>query len=155
MFLKNQVVFVQFHPVVYMVKLNIEMSMASLIVRLARGTEIDADIGMHDGSTGPPNSQQQRSGVHQSQIKSNAYHFQSFELTSTKGPGLHSRNNSDDLKGQIHCRTDLNVVVEQANITSEDERSKSSRSSNEAPAYSMFGDETPLHKENFAKATLV
>ncbi|KEZ42892.1 hypothetical protein SAPIO_CDS5325 [Scedosporium apiospermum] len=35
MSLKNQVVFVQFHPVAYMVKLNIEMSMASLITRLA------------------------------------------------------------------------------------------------------------------------
>ncbi|KAF2022618.1 hypothetical protein EK21DRAFT_51040, partial [Setomelanomma holmii] len=37
MFLKNGVVYVQFHPVVYMVKLNIEMSMASLVVRLAQG----------------------------------------------------------------------------------------------------------------------
>jgi hypothetical protein len=139
-----------------MVKLNIEMSMASLIVRLAKGTEIDADIGGLDSSTGPSNSQQQqRSGVQQSQIRSNAYHFQSFELTSTKGQGLHSRNNSDDLKGQIRCQTDLNVVVEQVNITSEDGRSRSSRSSNEAPAYSVFGDETPLHKENLAKAALV
>jgi hypothetical protein len=32
----NPVVYIQFHPVTYMVKLNIEMSMASLIIRLAR-----------------------------------------------------------------------------------------------------------------------
>ena len=38
MFLENGLVFVQFHPVTYMVKLNIEMSMASLITRLARGS---------------------------------------------------------------------------------------------------------------------
>ncbi|CAJ2504158.1 Uu.00g115520.m01.CDS01 [Anthostomella pinea] len=37
MWLPNEIVFIQFHPVVYMVKLNIEMSMASLITRLARG----------------------------------------------------------------------------------------------------------------------
>ncbi|KAF1966145.1 hypothetical protein BU23DRAFT_441513, partial [Bimuria novae-zelandiae CBS 107.79] len=37
MFLKNQIVYIQFHPVTYMVKLNIEMTMASLVVRLARG----------------------------------------------------------------------------------------------------------------------
>jgi hypothetical protein len=36
MSLPNQVVFIQFHPVAYMVKLNIEMSMATLITRLAR-----------------------------------------------------------------------------------------------------------------------
>ncbi|KAL2211649.1 hypothetical protein CC79DRAFT_1317741 [Sarocladium strictum] len=36
MFLKNQVVYIQFHPVAYMVKLNIEMSMAALITRLAQ-----------------------------------------------------------------------------------------------------------------------
>lgn len=55
MFLKNQVVYIQFHPVVYMVKLNIEMSMASLIVRLAQGkTENDADPEDLGSSTGPP-----------------------------------------------------------------------------------------------------
>uniref|UniRef100_A0A0D2XSV6 Integral membrane protein n=1 Tax=Fusarium oxysporum (strain Fo5176) TaxID=660025 RepID=A0A0D2XSV6_FUSOF len=36
MSLPNQTVFIQFHPVVYLVKLNIEMSMASLITRLAQ-----------------------------------------------------------------------------------------------------------------------
>jgi hypothetical protein len=35
MSLPNPVVYIQFHPVTYMVKLNIEMSMASLIIRLA------------------------------------------------------------------------------------------------------------------------
>ncbi|KAJ4172740.1 hypothetical protein NW754_002943 [Fusarium falciforme] len=41
MSLPNQVVYIQFHPVAYMVKLNIEMSMASLITRLARGENAD------------------------------------------------------------------------------------------------------------------
>jgi len=36
MSLKNQVVYIQFHPVAYMVKLNIEISMASLITKIAR-----------------------------------------------------------------------------------------------------------------------
>ena len=43
MSLPNQVVYIQFHPVTYMVKLNIEMSMASLISRLARGS-VDNDM---------------------------------------------------------------------------------------------------------------
>jgi|TARA_R110002003_G_scaffold245_2_gene17595 redox-regulated HSP33 family molecular chaperone len=37
MFLENQIVYIQFHPLVYMIKLNIEMSMATLVVRLAQG----------------------------------------------------------------------------------------------------------------------
>ncbi|RGP67703.1 hypothetical protein FSPOR_5893 [Fusarium sporotrichioides] len=41
MSLPNQVVFIQFHPVAYMVKLNIEMSMAKLITRLAKGENSD------------------------------------------------------------------------------------------------------------------
>jgi hypothetical protein len=41
MFLQNQVVYIQFHPVTYMVKLNIEMSMASLITRIAKDTVQD------------------------------------------------------------------------------------------------------------------
>jgi hypothetical protein len=153
MFLKNQVVFVQFHPVVYMVKLNIEMSMASLIVRLARGKEVDTDIAMFESSTDPPNPQQQRSAMGKSQIESNSNHFQSLELTPTKGMDLHSRDNSDDLKGQIRCRTDLNVVVEQVNSITEDGGSRSSIGSNEAPTHSLFADETPLRKEDSSKAT--
>jgi len=35
MFLPNHMVFTQFHPVAYMVKLNIEMTMASLIRRIS------------------------------------------------------------------------------------------------------------------------
>ncbi len=42
MSLPNQVVYIQFHPVAYMVKLNIELSMASLITKLAyRGLSDD------------------------------------------------------------------------------------------------------------------
>jgi hypothetical protein len=35
MSLKNQLVYIQFHPVTYMVKLNIEMTMAHLITKIA------------------------------------------------------------------------------------------------------------------------
>ncbi|KAL5324726.1 hypothetical protein ACEPPN_009274 [Leptodophora sp. 'Broadleaf-Isolate-01'] len=38
MSLKNQLVYIQFHPVAYMVKLNIEMSMANLITKLAQNS---------------------------------------------------------------------------------------------------------------------
>jgi hypothetical protein len=38
MFLPNPLVYTQFHPVAYMVKLNIEMTMASLIKRIAQAS---------------------------------------------------------------------------------------------------------------------
>lgn len=43
MLLPNKIVYLQFHPVAYMIKLNIEMSMASLITRLARAGGGKAD----------------------------------------------------------------------------------------------------------------
>lgn len=44
MSLPNQVVYIQFHPVAYMVKLNIEMTMADLITKLASGDRADARL---------------------------------------------------------------------------------------------------------------
>lgn len=143
MFLKNQVVYIQFHPVVYMVKLNIEMSMASLIVRLAQGkADNDATPGGFDSSTGPSNSQSDR------QSRAKPSQFQSFQLTSAKGgrSKFHSRNDSEESLGQIHRTTELNVVVEHVDKFKESSEG-SSRSSHETP-HSMFGDEAPLHKNN-------
>ncbi|THV03371.1 hypothetical protein K435DRAFT_835939 [Dendrothele bispora CBS 962.96] len=40
--LKNQFVYCQFHPITYIVKLQIEIMMSNLIVRVARATGIDA-----------------------------------------------------------------------------------------------------------------
>ncbi|RDL31408.1 Uncharacterized protein BP5553_09617 [Venustampulla echinocandica] len=45
MSLRNQVVYIQFHPVAYMVKLNIEMTMARLITKLAQNSVNDRVAG--------------------------------------------------------------------------------------------------------------
>lgn len=45
MSLKNPLVYIQFHPVTYMVKLNIEMTMAALITKIARGAETEIVAG--------------------------------------------------------------------------------------------------------------
>ncbi|ROW02027.1 hypothetical protein VPNG_07625 [Cytospora leucostoma] len=55
MSLPNQAVFMLFHPLVYTAKLNIEMTMASLIVKLARSGRNDAhepDTTSHTGHHG-------------------------------------------------------------------------------------------------------
>jgi len=63
MSLKNQVVYIQFHPVAHVVKLNIEMSMASLIAKIvfnsieARNNELIVQSSSHNHSHFPPRNQ--------------------------------------------------------------------------------------------------
>ena len=53
MFLPNPMVYIQFHPVTYVVKLNIELRMASLIRKLARDSNLNNEI--HEASMNLPN----------------------------------------------------------------------------------------------------
>ncbi|KAF1947038.1 hypothetical protein EJ02DRAFT_334813 [Clathrospora elynae] len=160
MFLKNQVVYIQFHPVVYMVKLNIEMSMASLVVRLAQGkTENDMYPEEYFSSTDPA-SHSRSAAVHRS------IQPKSIPLTSRsrKGgggmmsPGL-SKIDSDESLGGIECRTDLSISVEDRKDFDGKgfglDGSSVSSNSHDAPALSMFGDETPLHKQGVRKSEKV
>ncbi|KAK3934369.1 hypothetical protein QBC46DRAFT_427607 [Diplogelasinospora grovesii] len=124
MSLPNQVVYIQFHPVAYMVKLNIEMSMASLISRLAQ-SPTDAEIN--------PNSLSQEHGksrdlsryyAHDSS-RAHSHVLKSFHRTSI------GASPADDIETiladdtGIHRRTDLDIQVESAassrsNVTSRD-----------------------------------
>lgn len=142
MFLKNQVVYIQFHPVAYMVKLNIEMSMASLVVRLARGKSDTDDYDFHSSTankhSAPHNPTRRRSGA-----KQGDNYFESFQLSSkTHAERGHRPSDSDSTVEQfgITCRTDVIVesVEEEGSVTKE-------RSLNETIG-DAFGDEAPLNK---------
>jgi hypothetical protein len=145
MFLPNQVVYIQFHPVAYMVKLNIEMSMASLVVKLARGkTETD----MYDHHTSSdvrsnPRSHQPHRNTHNALNNPN---FESFQLSSvTRG---HRRtDSSDDELGGITRKTELNVVVEDADKDVTREGSISKSNSLAELSGDKYSDEIPLHKK--------
>jgi hypothetical protein len=142
MFLKNQVVYIQFHPVVYMVKLNIEMSMASLVVRLAQGKP-ENDMfpeEFHSSTNKTPHGRADLSGNHSQRV-----HIQSIQLKQKQG-GTHalSKIDSEESLRGIHCQTELDVTVERVESKKE---AGSSRSSHDAP-HSMFGDDIPLHKDN-------
>ncbi|KAF1918801.1 hypothetical protein BDU57DRAFT_443699 [Ampelomyces quisqualis] len=122
MFLNNQVVYIQFHPVVYIVKLNIEMSMASLVVRLAQGRP-ENDMYLKDKFQ--DSSIKSRSELHSGQHT----HIQSVQMKSKRGGNnVLGANDSNESPGGIHCQTDLNVVSELA-------------------LHSMFADDIPLHKK--------
>ncbi|KAF1839021.1 hypothetical protein BDW02DRAFT_540403 [Decorospora gaudefroyi] len=162
MFLKNPVVYIQFHPVVYIVKLNIEMSMASLVVRLAQGRpQNDMNPEEFHSSTGPA------SHSHSAANHRNLHQPKSIQLTSRSKRGTTALNSphlskidSDESLdmgrglGGIECRTDLHITHEDRKdldakdfVDRKDFVEGSSRGSNDAPTPSVFGDETPLHKK--------
>ncbi|XXG99743.1 hypothetical protein Hte_006084 [Hypoxylon texense] len=110
MSLPNPIVFVQFHPVTYLVKLNIEMSMASLITHVAR----EAGLGDEENSDpqfslsyGKNRSQGTRNA---NQSHNDALQMKTFHTTAV-GAG-NSDEDFDVLKdhvGGIHRRVDVRI----------------------------------------------
>jgi hypothetical protein len=158
MFLKNQVVYIQFHPVTYMVKLNIEMSMASLVVRLAQGkTANDMDPEEFHSSSAPDSHVRSSAARGSAQPKSIQLTSRSKRgTTGLRSPGLSKIDSDESLDlGVIECRTDLHITHEPR--TSFDRKDftdrkdfvpieGSSRGSNDALTPSVFDDDAPLHK---------
>ncbi|KAI1465827.1 uncharacterized protein F4812DRAFT_113792 [Daldinia caldariorum] len=109
----NPIVFVQFHPVTYMVKLNIEMSMATLITKVAR----DAGLGdeetndHHDPSLSYANNRSQvgRSNIHHSH--NDAVALETYHTTTIGYGGRGSEEDFEALKNVngIHKRVDVRV----------------------------------------------
>ncbi|KAL5117378.1 hypothetical protein ACEQ8H_004694 [Pleosporales sp. CAS-2024a] len=144
MFLKNQVVYIQFHPVVYIVKLNIEMSMASLVVRLAQGRP-DNDMYPEEKLI----SSSKKAIDLGSDMRSGHHGQQHVTIQSIQAPKRGAKNgikdnDSEERIAGIHCQTDLNVTVE---LVESGEGASSSRSSQEPPR-SIFEDDTPLQKRH-------
>jgi hypothetical protein len=138
MFLKNQVVYIQFHPVVYIIKLNIEMSMASLVVRLAQGKP---ENDMYPEEKFNSSSNKHRSDLPPGQQT----HIQSIQLKQKRGLNhVLSASGSEESLGGIHCQRDLHVMVEHVEAN---KGAQSTRSSQEGP-HSMFGDDIPLQDKN-------
>lgn len=103
MSLPNQVVYIQFHPVAYMVKLNIEMSMASLITRLARGDNNDVRMNSLSDTDrlryyGNDETTTNRNAGLKSMTKSRARHTMTKESggsTATQGSGIQKTTDVD------------------------------------------------------------
>jgi hypothetical protein len=147
MFLKNQVVYIQFHPVVYIVKLNIEMSMASLVVRLAQGRPENDMMYPEDKFVSSSNKATHlRSNVRSGNHGQQRTHIQSVTIPKR---GLKDALDDDDSEGSmrgIHCQTDYNVTVEQAGSQKDVGSSRSSWI--QEPPRSTFDDDVPLQKRS-------
>ena len=111
MSLPNQVVYIQFHPIAYMVKLNIEMSMADLIVKTARNSEID--VMSASSSAGPfPDSKTVPSRFANTNTNTNSHDYVGGQgSTAHAGHAPESQMNNirrDDIKG-ITRQTEVQV----------------------------------------------
>ncbi|KAI1477705.1 hypothetical protein K445DRAFT_321957 [Daldinia sp. EC12] len=109
----NPIIFVQFHPVAYMVKLNIEMSMATLITRVAReaGLGDEETDDHHDASLSYAKNRSQvgRSGIHHSH--NDAVPMNTYHTTTIGGGGRVSEEDFEVLKdvNGIHRRVDVRI----------------------------------------------
>jgi hypothetical protein len=113
MSLPNQVVYVQFHPVAYMVKLNVEMSMANLIKKLAKDS-VD-DRNHHIESMSHVYSMNDRTQTsNQTAIKMKSGNHTSASVAKL---GKSSAANVDGFDG---IRTTTEVLVKVENVPSID-----------------------------------
>lgn len=116
MSLPNQLVYIQFHPVTYMTKLNIEMTMATLIARLAQGTAADeypwlskSDQRTNGGHTGVRGQESQRHPWAQSQALQ--YIQRPKEAHASSDEDLADLESLAGREG-IHKRTEVRVRIE-------------------------------------------
>ncbi|KAM0815988.1 hypothetical protein AB5N19_01789 [Seiridium cardinale] len=108
MSLPNQVVYIQFHPVAYMVKLNIEMSMATLITRLARHGSND----VHMNTLSESDRRRQYGTDENATAPARDVGLKSF----TRSKIRHDPDDVDPAHGGGIQRTyDVNVTVQQSN----------------------------------------
>ncbi|KAI0469696.1 hypothetical protein GGR56DRAFT_662244 [Xylariaceae sp. FL0804] len=108
MWLPNQTVFIQFHPVTYIVKLNIEMSMASLILKLAQSR--DADINFHSLSYSRHRTQNDEEGA----CNNRSVGLKSFNQAGAKSSEVSDSESDASRPGanEIHRKIDFKVTVE-------------------------------------------
>ena len=109
MFLPNPVVYIQFHPVTYLTKLNIEMSVANLIARLARnGQTSDQFRSSSYNNTAPHN-------VNGNPQFGNEQDLALKSFTKSRIRSEPNDNDSDDgvnqQLGGIHKRLEYEVTV--------------------------------------------
>lgn len=115
----NQLVFTQFHPVTYMVKLNIEMSMASLIAHLAASQSTQA-FSSYSDPHGDLSHPAPRTGTLNRGANPESRHGESIELGLSSDEDLRKTHNG---KAGIHKRVDVEVRFDSSkSVKSSEER---------------------------------
>ena len=117
MSLPNQVVYIQFHPVTYMVKLNIELSMANLITKLAYSGRNDDFYSRSLGFTANGEGHGDDQGMaddNRSTKNQGLKRFPSNTDTDTEGQAGDTPRPMRKKDGGIRKRTEIGITVEHA-----------------------------------------
>jgi len=114
MFLKNPMVYTQFHPVAYMVKLNIEMTMASLIRKLAQ-----ASISEREGRSMGYSNEYSTHGSSHNHTHAGSRAINSGNHAFARAQGRKSSDANIEL-GDRHIHTKTTVRITDENFSSSD-----------------------------------
>ena len=115
MFLPNQTVFIQFHPVTYIVKLNIEMAMANLIRKLAQNGHADArQDESGTSSTHPYGYGTESFGRGHNQDRELTTYTRTINHNKAERPGSAAGSDDSGFGGGIQKTMQYNVTVDDA-----------------------------------------
>ncbi|KAM0561999.1 hypothetical protein ACHAPJ_002441 [Fusarium lateritium] len=138
MSLPNDIVYVQFHPLAYLVKLHIEMNMADLITKVVKASNPNGYD--YSGSRSNPTQQLQKSSRGQSnKSKAPTGMFAGGNTTFIEA-GADDIEMVDRMEGGIQKTTRTEVVVKQSSQSEPDDRDMVSET----------GSTRQLRKEHFA-----
>ncbi|KAK7745678.1 hypothetical protein SLS62_009719 [Diatrype stigma] len=117
MSLQNQIVFTQSHPVAYLVKLNIEMTMASLITKVARVTGVgDEGNKVANESSG---TRSRHDGLRTIHDKDNDVAMKSFHAAAV-GPSRFDEDHEDGTAKSRGIQRTVDIRVESASTLEAD-----------------------------------
>ncbi|KAI5928133.1 hypothetical protein F4810DRAFT_706027 [Camillea tinctor] len=120
MWLPNQIVFVQFHPVTYMVKLNIEMTMSSLITKLARRGMADEVADPHSESLSHSHHRHTSNKSRDLMFRSNGHDSIALSTFTAKIKGGHAdRDDGFDLRraqGHTGIQRTVDIRIEEEEL---------------------------------------
>ncbi|KAI1498237.1 hypothetical protein F5X99DRAFT_432202 [Biscogniauxia marginata] len=130
MWLPNQVVFIQFHPVTYMVKLNIEMTMSSLITKLAKRGMGDEVLDPHTESFSHDKSRDYnkntRTGHDNAPCQRGGTVLSTFTVNAKGGCVLLGDDDFDHRRAQGHTgiQRTVDIRIEEESIISDTEKTQ-------------------------------
>jgi hypothetical protein len=142
MSLPNQIVYIQFHPVAYIVKLKIEMSMASLITRLAKDQDTSFNANSLSYSHDHNAHQSRNHSSKNPDIGLKSFHKTNIQaVLSDVGP----KGTEDNTPG-IHRRVDVDVRVDVPAPRPESSKGGPEEEGLSGQSFDRGGDELSLTK---------
>lgn len=111
MFLPNPVVYIQFHPVTYLTKLNIEMSVANLIARLARGGANSDQFHSSSYNNTGPGTRNARNNPQFNNDNNQDLALKSFTKSRIRSEPADDNDSDNGQLAGIHKRLEYEVTV--------------------------------------------